>query len=71
MPPQLVMYLKVSIEGSDVLFHGRSYEGDGAWVKSLGGQRADLGPYRPTRGPLCGGESRHSGSITFRHGFWL
>ena len=42
MPPQLVMYLKVSIEGSDVLFHGRSYEGDGAWVKSLGGQRADL-----------------------------
>ena len=29
MPPQLVTYLKASIEGSDVLFEGRNSEGDG------------------------------------------
>ena len=56
MPPQLVTYLKASIEGSDVLFEGRNSEGDGACVKCSGGQRADLVPTDPHEVLYVGGK---------------
>ena len=31
-PPQLVTYLKATVEGSEDLFEGRNPEGDGAWT---------------------------------------
>ena len=55
-PPQLVTYLKASIEGSDVLFEGRNSEGDGACVKCSGGQRADLVPTDPHEVLYVGGK---------------
>ena len=72
-PPQLVTYLKATVEGSEDLFEGRNAEGDGAYA-SLGMQRnhADRLVFAEQNQTKCcmSAENRHNGSITCRHRSW-